>query len=130
MATQVFDNAVLLVSGYDVSGDFNEVTLEHGAELQDETAFGDTTRIRKGGRKTTRLTGRGFWQSPTPDQVFFDRVGDDDEVVTVFPDSVIEGSTSSGSGYAFKSVLTAYNQGGAVGTMLPFDIAAETRGID
>lgn len=130
MATVVYDNAVLLISGYDVSGDFNELTLEHGAETQDETAFGDTTRIHKGGLKTTRLTGRGFWQSPTPDQVFFDRIGDDDEVVTVFPDGVTEGSTGAGSGFAFKAVLATYNLGGPVGNMLPFDVTAETRGID
>jgi len=130
MATVVYDNAILLVGGYDVTGSFNELTLEHASEIQDETAFGDLTRIHKGGLETTRLTGRGFWESPTPDSVFFPAIGTDDTVVTVFPDGVTEGSTGVGSGYAFKSVLTTYNLGGAVGNLLPFDVTAENRGID
>lgn len=49
MATVHFYNAYLWINGVDMSAMCSEIALTYGAELLDETAFGDTTRINKGG---------------------------------------------------------------------------------
>lgn len=130
MATLILTDAKILVGGFDVSANSNEVTVEYGAEMLDATAFGDTTRKRVGGLSTARLTGRGWWDSPVPDKNFFEAIGVDDDVVSVFPTAIIEGSTSTGSGFAFKSVVARYNPAGRVGDLFAFDLEAEGRGIE
>lgn len=51
MATVVYRNALFAVNGTDLSDDVSELTLNYSTEMLDETAMGDTTRIRKGGLK-------------------------------------------------------------------------------
>ena len=132
MATLVFDNAILLVKGYDLSGDHNQIALSYGVETLDNTVFGAATRTFKGGLKTASLTSRGYVQygANLVDEVLFNRVGVDDEVVTLFPDSVTIGSTDAGSGFAMKSGGSAYNVSARVGELLPFDYTAVGRGIE
>ena len=52
MATIVYRDAYFWLGGTDYSDDLESVTLEYGAEMLDETAMGDDTRINKGGLKT------------------------------------------------------------------------------
>lgn len=127
----VFMNAKIFFHGYDLSADLNEVALEYQSESLDQTAFGDTTRTRKGGLKAARATGRGFWRAGANvvDPALFTEVGEDDRVLTLFPVAPIEGSTSTGSGYAFKVALMTYTLGGPAGALLPFDFVAEGRGV-
>ena len=128
---QVFVNATIFFHGYNLSADLNEVALEYSAESLDATAFGNTSRVKKGGLKLSRATGRGFWAagSNAVDPALFTEVGVNDRVLTVFPVAPIEGSTSTGFGYAFKGTEMTYTLGGAVGALLPFDFVAEGRGI-
>lgn len=49
MGTVVFKNARLEVNGVDMSSFTHDVTLNYASEMLDETAFGDDTRIKKGG---------------------------------------------------------------------------------
>ena len=51
MATLVYTNAKFEVNGVDLSDHASEVSLNYASEMQDETAMGDDTRIRKGGLK-------------------------------------------------------------------------------
>lgn len=51
MATIVYKNAYFWVNGVDYSSDTAELSLNYSAEMLDETAMGDDTRIRKGGLK-------------------------------------------------------------------------------
>lgn len=51
MATVVYRNAYFWLNGVDYSADIAELTLNYKAEMLDETAMGDDTRIRKGGLK-------------------------------------------------------------------------------
>lgn len=127
----VFSNAKVLIAGFDLSGDFNEVALEYGAESLDETTFGASSRKMKGGLKTSRVNGRGFVQhgANLVGEALFNQVGVDDVAVMLFPDGITEGATSTGSGYMFKAVETSYQHGGAVGELLAFDFAAEGRGV-
>jgi hypothetical protein len=51
MATIVYRNAYFWVNGVDYASDVAELTLNYKAEMLDETAMGDDTRIKKGGLK-------------------------------------------------------------------------------
>lgn len=58
MATVVYRNAYFWLNGIDYSADMAELGLDYGAEMLDETAMGDDTRINKGGLKTWKITGK------------------------------------------------------------------------
>lgn len=51
MPTIVYRNAYLWINGVDYSADVAELSLSYAAEMLDETAMGDDTRIKKGGLK-------------------------------------------------------------------------------
>lgn len=51
MATIVYRNAYFWVNGVDYSADMESLGLTYSAEMLDETAMGDDTRINKGGLK-------------------------------------------------------------------------------
>lgn len=51
MSTIVYRNAYFWVNGVDYSADVAALTLNYSAEILDETAMGDDTRIKKGGLK-------------------------------------------------------------------------------
>lgn len=126
MATQVLTNAKLLVNGFDFSGDMNALSLEYGAELQDNTTFGADTRSRKGGLKTVTLGGEGFWNADgtdEPDDVLFGRVGQDTSVMTVAPNDGAAGSIA----YIVNGIVGQYSHGGAIGDMHGFSVAAEAQ---
>lgn len=55
MSTIVYRNAYFWVNGVDYSADTAELTLNYKAEMLDETAMGDDTRVKKGGLKVWDL---------------------------------------------------------------------------
>ena len=93
--------------------------------------MGDSTRVNAGGLDTATVNGSGFWNGGTgnADDALFGLVGEDQKVLTLFPDGLTEGSTTA-KGYAMKSVLANYNIGNTVGDMLTFDLTAESAGTD
>ena len=129
MATIVFTDAKVLYGGYDFSGDHNEISLSYASEMQDTTAFGDSTRINTGGLTTASVDGAGYWTGGTGnvDDIVFNLVGDDVEPLTVFGNGITEGQETGG--YSMKAVIEAYNVSGTVGSMLNFSITAQGRGI-
>lgn len=127
MATVVFTNAVILIGGYDVSGQMNRIALEYGAETRDATAFGDGTRKATGGLFTARVSGTAWSDQPNPSDELFDNVGVDDDVVSIYPEGVTEGAEAVGGGFAFKSVFSRYSEGARVGDLLAVDFEAEGR---
>jgi hypothetical protein len=132
MSIQVFTNAKLLLGGHDISSDMNQLALSVTAEMLEKTTFGAGTRVYKGGLKKIRLTGAGLVQEGTDlvGPFLYDEVGAEDEVLSVWPVDIIEGSTSTGSGYAFKCVTGKYTPlAGGVGELLKFQVEAEGRGI-
>lgn len=57
MATVVFRNAYFWLNNVDYSDEVESIALNYGAEMLDETAMGDDTRINKGGLKTWSVDG-------------------------------------------------------------------------
>lgn len=131
MATIHFRNAKILVGGFELSGDFNAIQVAFSAEMLDETAFGDSTRIHKGGLLVCDITGGGWWDGAAGhvDRILFDLVGDDDEIITVYANGITEG-TSTDKGFAMKGVVETYNLKGDPGSLLGFDFAIQGRGIE
>lgn len=130
MATTHFRNAKILVAGYDISGDSNTINVEFSAEMLDETSFGDSTRIRKGGLTIGNINGGGFVDGTAGhvDVVAFSLVGVDDSVIFVFANGITEGSLTD-MGFAMKGVVEKYDLNGDVGSLLGFDLSAMGRGI-
>jgi hypothetical protein len=131
VGTLHFRDARIYVGGYDLSGDHNNVGLSVSAEMLDETAFGDSTRIRKGGLKVVDVTGAGHWDGSAGhvDAILFDLVGVDDQIVTVFANGLTEG-VATDMGFSTKGVVDKYNVKGDVGSLLGFDLSIMGRGIE
>jgi hypothetical protein len=131
MATVIYTDAKFFLGGYNLSADHNEIGLDYASEMLDVTTMGDSTRVHAGGLDTATVNGSGFWNGGTgnADDALFGLVGEDQKVLTLFPDGLTEGSTTA-KGYAMKSVLADYNIGNTVGDMLTFDLTAESAGTD
>jgi hypothetical protein len=129
LASEVFLNAVILVNGVEISGQTNELNLNFQSELLDETVFGSTTRLRKGGLKTFSFEGSGFFESGigSVDELLFGAVGESN-VVTVFPKAITEGDTGA-TGFAGRALEENYQLGGAVGSLLPISFSFQSREI-
>ena len=132
MATIVYRNAILLIDGSEITASLHDLGVEYSAELLDETAMGDDTRINKGGLKTASISGAGYSDPSATDieNVIFSRIGTDDAIVAIFPDGITEGSAVLGMGYAMKGVLEEFALGTQVGQMLDITFAAASRGIE
>ena len=109
----------------------NRVELGFSAESLDNTVFGQTTRTRTSGLKDARATAAGFWTAGVGnvDDVGFNAMAGEDQVVMLFPDAVAEGATSTGVGFMFKVLHARYSLGGTVGELLPFTLELQGRGV-
>ena len=124
MGVQILKDCKLWLAGFDLSGDMNALALDFGAELQDNSVFGDDTRSRAGGLKTVTFAHEGFWNGGADkvDDVLFGRLGLADEVMSVAPETGADGETA----YVLRSVLGEYAPGGSVGEMLAFSVRGES----
>lgn len=121
MASQILTDAKVYVGEYDWSGDMNSIALEYAAEMKDATAFGQTTRINKGGLKTVRLGTGGIWSAGTGevDTELFPIVG------ASRPISITPGAGSAGEAcYLFRSARADYRPDAQVGELLTFRTSA------
>lgn len=133
MSTIVYKNARAFINDADIAAQLTELAVEYSAEILDETTYGDDTRVHKGGLKMGKISGKGWFDDAyaalglqNVESLTFGLVGTDDIVISVFPDSITEGSQS---GYAMKGVLSEFKIGDPVGTVLSLSFSAESRGI-
>ena len=129
MSTLHYRDARVYVAGYDLSGDHASIAVNLSAEMLDETAFGDTTRIKKGGLTNVDLAGSGHWDASAGhvDGILWGLVGLDDQIAFVFPNGITEGT---GDGFACRGVVEKYDLKGDVGSLLEFDMTFMGRGIE
>lgn len=132
MATVHYRNAILLLEGSEIQTSLNELSITYAAEMLDETAFGDTTRIRKGGLFTASISGSGFAEfgADLIEELLFGNLGSDGITVSLFPNGITEGGTTTGMGYAMRGVLAELSLGETVGNLLAMTFNVEGRGIE
>ena len=131
MPTKVLNNIQVVVNGADLSGVCNEATLNYTTEMLDETCFGDTTRVRRGGLSTFELNLKGFLTEPatglsTGAESLAAVMGSSGTIFTVI---VATSTTGLLTGYAGRGTVSNYELGGAVGTILPFTATLTAVGV-
>ena len=126
MPTLILKDCKLYLGGHDLSGDMNNMGIDYGAELQDDTTMGDDTRSNKSGLKTVGAAHEGFWQADDVlvSDTLWERFAIENEVMTVAPETGAVAETA----YSFHSVLAEYSPGGSVGDMLAFTVNASGTG--
>jgi hypothetical protein len=127
MATKVFTNALVEVDGVDLSPHVAELNLNYSAELLDETAMGDNTRVRKGGLKTWsfEMTMHQDFEAGAVDATLFSLVGTS-SCWEVRP----ENACSSANNPIFSGIgmVETYNPvGGTVGALLDTQVTVQSK---
>lgn len=118
MPTLHFHNALVEVNGTDLSSHFSAVTLNYASEMLDETAMGDSTRIRKGGLYvwSIDMTTHQDFAAGAVNAVIFPLVGTT-VCVEIRPQNIC--STVANPRYSGIGIIEKYNPvGGSVGTLL------------
>ena len=126
MAHEVQTDVKLYLAHYDLSGDMNAIGAEIGAEVQDDTNYGDTSRVRLGGLKFFRFShaGRVDMVDDGIDEQLFSRIGVANVPMTISHDGGDDGEIAH-----FARVVTGqYNPSGAVGEVLKFAVSGEGDG--
>jgi hypothetical protein len=128
MATLVYTNAKIEVNGVDLSDHASEVALNYASEMQDETAMGDSTRVRKGGLKdwSVDATFHQDFAAAKVDATLFSVVGTT-VCVELRPQNIC--STAINPIFSGIGVIETYNPlGGAVGSMLDAPVTIQSAG--
>lgn len=118
MATLVYRNAYFWLNGVDYSSDVSDLSLTYAAEMLDETAMGDDTRIRKGGLKTWQIdaTAHQDFTAGHVGSALFALVGST-TCVEIRPQNVC--TTAINPSFSGIAILQNFpSQAGAVGTLL------------
>lgn len=128
MATVVWRDAYVWVNGVDLSNDVESVGLSYSAEMLDETAMGDDTRVNKGGLKnwSIDLNFHQDFASGQVDATLFSLVGTT-TCVEIRP--LNSCSTTINPNYTGIGVLESYNPvGGSVGSLLDAPATIQSAG--
>lgn len=122
MAFQVLRDCKVYADGYDLTGSSNKAELKYSADIKDDTVFGAASKSRIAGLKNTDLSLEGFWESGAGkiDALAEAYLGIPGKIITLSPDGGDQGDIF----YAFKSILSDYQAGAAVGDLLPFSYNA------
>lgn len=120
MATLVFTDAKVFIAQYDVSGDLNQIQLNIGAEMVENTTFGAAARTKKPGLFTVDYSMQGYANFGTgnSEEGLYGKVGTTDIPHTLVPDVIAVG----GPCYFFKGAQAEYSPSGGVGEMLKFSV--------
>jgi hypothetical protein len=135
MTEQVLKNVGIILNGFNLSGNMNNVTINHTAEIHDKTVFGSSWRKRLSGLKSVDISGSGFWNSSggvagtthgkgKPDPVIWPEIGASSNVMSILP----EGTAIDKKAYFTKGLEGEYSQSGSIGDMLGFTMAYQGDG--
>lgn len=131
MGQLVFQNAKIFFHGANLQSDLNQVDMNTARAMLNATVFGDTFVRNRAGVAQVSGSIAGFWNAGTnPEKVYptlFDQLGNNDRLLTVFPTTIEEGS-STNKGIAFLSSQSRFNFRGRHGDLLGFDAAFAGRG--
>lgn len=121
---QIFKNAEILLSGYDISGDSNKVALSSKADVKDRTTFNNTARRRVCGLLDTSISAEGFFD-PAKDAGLFDFIASGEKIIAVSPAAGIAGDLV----YFAKCQTAEYTpMEGAIGELAAFRLSGQGSG--
>jgi hypothetical protein len=121
MADFIHKSQVILIGGYDFSGRLNACALDYGAELRDNTAFGDVARSRIAGLKNAAIAVEGYADETVYNPAAFAMIG-----ASMFPVSVLNGPAIGDQAYGFEAVAGSFPLlEGGIGDMARFALQAE-----
>lgn len=122
MGKQAITAGIVMLGGYDLSGDANAIASSYGAVALDGTTLADKTRNNTGGLKQTKLSVKGFWDAANQDAPTFADISLTDILTWGFT------QTEGGVVYFQKAMAAQYSASGNVGDLLKFSLAAEAAG--
>jgi len=128
MATLVYTNAFIQINAVDLSAHASEVSLNYASEMQDETAMGDSTRVRKGGLKdwSVDVTWHQDFAAGAVDATLFSLVGTT-VCMEMRPQNIC--STAINPIFSGIGVIESYNpMGGSVGALLDAPTTIQSAG--
>lgn len=128
MATLVLTDAFVDIDGTDLSSAVRSVTVNYSAELQDETAMGDDTRVRLGGLKdwSMDIEFNQDFAAASVDATLFPLVGTT-FTVEVRPTSAARSATNPG--YTGTGILESYPPlGNSVGDVATASVTIQSAG--
>lgn len=128
MATVVYRNAYFWLNNVDYSDEIESLTLDYGAEMLDETAMGDDTRVNKGGLLTWSVSGNAHqdYASGNLGANLFALVG----TTTCFELRPLNScSTTINPRYSGVAIVESAPQvGGSVGSLLDMSFSLQSAG--
>lgn len=127
MAELVAQDCKLYVGEYDFSSSANSLSMSYNVEVQDATAFGDTTRTKAPGLLNMNANIEGFFEADVDkvDDILYTSVGVINTIFTMCPTDGSEGETA----YSVNGITGTYNPiSGTVGEMLKFTAAFDGSG--
>ena len=131
MSQLVLQNAKIFFHGANLQTDLNQVDVNTARAMLNATVFGDTFMRNRAGIASVTASITGFFNAGTnPDKpypTFLDQLGSNDRLVSVFPTTIEEGSTTN-KGIAFNASQSRFNLQGRHGDLLGFDAAFAGRG--
>ena len=128
MATLVYTNAFIQINAVDLSAHASEISLNYASEMQDETAMGDSTRVRKGGLKdwSVDVTWHQDFAAGAVDATLFSLVGTT-VCMEMRPQNI--SSTAINPIFSGIGVIESYNpMGGSVGALLDAPTTIQSAG--
>ena len=135
MAEFVFTDAFVSINGTDLSDHVRQVAINYSAELQDDTAMGDTTRSRLPGLLDWSIEvefNQDYQDAPAKvDKTLFDLVGAAAFTVVVRPDNTAGVGVNNPNFTATSgAVLESYSPlGGSVGDLATTSITLQAAGV-
>lgn len=130
MAALAFTDCYVSLNAKVLSPFVKSVTLNYSAEMLDETAMGDTTRINKGGLKNWSLDVefiQDFGATPAPDIDLFSLVGSTLAIIIRPVSGTVIGATNPE--YRGTGCLESYPPlGGGVGDLAGTSITIQSAG--
>ena len=129
MAAFVLTDAFVSINGVDLSDHVRSVTLDYKAELQDDTAMGDTTRSKLGGLKdwSVQIEFNNDFAASNVDATLFPLVGSTFTVILRPIKATVVGTTNPN--YTGTGILESYPPlGGGVGDMATTSVSIQAAG--
>ncbi len=124
MGKYVIRNAKILLNGYDLSSDHNQIGLTVTREEKECTTFGKAGVQRLAGLQSFDVSGSGFFEAASADYAVTLTLGTANSELTILP----QGTSVGSKGFISEVTTFEYAPGGSVGDVLGFTFAGKGEG--